>query len=107
MSMNELSVDANNLYREETFTDLKIASIKRLSPIKADGSDDNSREVIFIGQTQLMSQAGPLPVHCQLSAANLGEAIAAFPEAVKQAVERMVEEAKELQRRESSRIIAP
>jgi hypothetical protein len=30
-----------------------------------------------------------------------------FPEAIGQAIERMIEEAKELQRQESSRIIAP
>ncbi len=107
MALDDLNVDMNNLYREESFTDLKIASIKRLTPIKTDGSDDDSRETLFIGQTQLMSQAGPLPVHCQLPASSLDEAIAIFPQAVKEAVERMVDEAREMQRQESSRIITP
>ena len=105
--LDSIQVDQNNLYREETFTDLKVASIRRLMPLKADGSPDESREIIFMGQTQLMSQGGLLPVQCEIEARTLEEAIQKFPEAVKLAVERMIEEAKEIQRRESSRIVVP
>ncbi len=105
--LDSIQVDQNNLYREETFTDLKVASIRRLTPLKANGSPDESREVIFMGQTQLMSQAGLLPVQCEIEARTLEEAIQKFPEAVKLAVERMIDEAKEIQRRESSRIVVP
>jgi hypothetical protein len=76
-------------------------------PVRPDGSDDTSREPLFTGQTTLMSAAGPVPVQCALEATNLEEAAAKFPEAVQQAVERMVEEAREIQRREASRIVAP
>ncbi len=62
---------------------------------------------MFHGQTQLMSQMGPLPVNCAIEAANLEEAMQKFPEAIGQAIERMIEEAKEIQRQESSRIIVP
>ena len=37
----------------------------------------------------------------------LDEAIAQFPEAINQAVERLIEEARELQRQEASRIVVP
>ncbi len=106
-TVTEIEVDKNNLYREEIITDLKIASIRMLTPIKLDGSPDESREPIFTGQTTLMSAAGPLPVQCPLEATTLEEATAQFPEAVKQAVERLVEEAREMQRREASRIVVP
>jgi hypothetical protein len=105
--VGEIEVDKENLYREEVFTDLRVASIRKLVPIKADGSDDSSREARFVGETQLMSARGPLPIQCPIEAANLSEAIDAFPEAVKVAVEQMVEEARELQRQEASRIVVP
>jgi hypothetical protein len=105
--IDEITVNANNLYREEIFTDLEVATIRRLTPIRADGSDDPERQVKFVGQTTLLSQAGPVPVQCPIEAATLEEAMAQFPTAVNQAVERMVEEAREMQRQESSRIVVP
>lgn len=105
--IDEIEVDTSNLYREEIFTDLKVATIRRLAPILPDGSDDPARPVIFVGQTTLMSQAGPVPVQCPIEAASLADAMKAFPAAVNQAVERMVEEAREMQRQEASRIVVP
>jgi hypothetical protein len=102
-----LRVDRNNLYREETVTDLKVATLKRLVPITIDGEPDLGRSVRFLGQTQIMSQMGPLPVQCQIEAATLDEAIEKFPEAVKAAVDEMLEEAREMQRQEMSRIVVP
>ena len=105
--LEEIQVDSENLYLEEVFTDLKVATLRRLTPVKADGSPDETRPVLFHAQTQLMSQMGPLPVNCAIEAADLDEAMRKFPEAIAEAIERMIEEAKELQRQESSRIIVP
>ena len=106
-AIGDIQVDRNNLYREETFTDLRVATIQRLTPIRADGSVDDSRPTLFVGQTQLLSQAGPVPVSCPIEASTLEEALDKFPEAVKQGVERLIEEAREIQRREASRIVVP
>ncbi len=103
----EIEVDTEHLYREEIITDLRVASIRRLSPIKVDGSPDPSRETIYTGQTQLMSQMGPVPVQCRIEATSLEDATAKFPEAMKEAIERLIEEAREMQRREASRIVVP
>lgn len=103
----DIQVDGENLYREETFTDLRIATLRRLTPIRADGSDDASRPVRFIGETQLMSARGLLPVSAPIEAETLDDAIAKFPDAINQAVERLIEEARELQRQEASRIVVP
>ena len=103
----ELQIDVANLYREDTFTDLQVATLRRLTPVKPDGSDDASRPVMFVASTQLMSQAGPLPVSAQLDAKDLAEAIQKFPDAIRAAIEQMVEEAREMQRRESSRLVVP
>ena len=105
--LEEIQVDSENLYLEEVFTDLKVATLRRLTPVKVDGSPDETRPVLFHAQTQLMSQMGPLPVNCAIEATSLEEAMQKFPEAIAEAIERMVEEAKEMQRQEASRIIVP
>ena len=104
-ALADLSVDKDNLYREEIFTDLKVASIRRLTPIKADGSEDPDRPVRFIAETTLMSQRGPLPVQANIEATHLEAAIDKFPAAVNDAVEQMIEQAREMQRQEQSRIV--
>ena len=103
----ELKVDTANLYREEMFTDLRVATLRRLVPVRLDGTDDPSRPILFSAQTTLMTQAGPVPVSAAIEATTLAEATQKFPEAIQAAVERLVEEARELQRREMSRIVVP
>jgi hypothetical protein len=105
--MADMSVDLSNLYKEESFTDLKVASVKQLTPITVDGARDENRAIIFIGQTQLMSQMGPVPVQCEIEAETLEEALGKFPAAVQVAVEKMIEEAKEMQRQEANKIVIP
>ena len=108
----DFTVDQNNLYREESITDLKVASIRRLIPVKPDGTDDKSRSPVFVGHTQLMSPDGPLPIQSQLAANTVEEALAVFPEAMQQALADMVERIKKMQQqqaqqKEASRIIVP
>jgi hypothetical protein len=105
--LGEIKIDKDNLYKEEVVTDLRVATLRRLTPIKVDGSDDESRPVLYMGETQLMSARGPLPIQCPIEAGSLEEAIDAFPDAVNVAVENMIEEAKEMQRQEASRIVVP
>jgi len=104
---DELRMDAGSLYREETFTDLKVGSIRRLTPVTADGQPDPGKPVRYIAQTQLMSQMGPLPVQAAIEATSLKDAIDKFPQAIQEAVDELVAEARELQRKEMSRIVAP
>src|SRR5262245_10059225 len=40
MSPDTMTVDTANLYREEVYSDLRAASVRVLSPVKADGSAD-------------------------------------------------------------------
>ena len=105
--VSEIAVDRDNLYREELITDLKAATLRRLVPIQADGSPDASRPALFLAETQLLTQGGLLPVQARLEAETLEQAIDIFPQAINEAVERMIEEAREIQRRESSRILVP
>ena len=90
-----LNVDRNNLYREDSVTDVKVAAIRRLTPIKVDGSDDDSRDPIFMGQTQLMSPSGPLLLQSLLEARTLEEAMDKFPAAMQKEVEKAMAQAEE------------
>jgi uncharacterized protein YyaL (SSP411 family) len=109
----DFTVDQDNLFREEAITDLKVASIRRLVPIKPDGSDDPSRAPIFMGHSQIMTPEGPLPLQARLAANNLAEAYAVFPAAMQQALSEMIKQLEEMYRRENekkkddSRIIVP
>ncbi len=77
---------------------------------KLDGSDDEGRQSIFVGNTQLMSPEGPIPLQAKLEVATLEEAIEAFPKAMESAMAEMMEQIKEMQRKQKeneSRIITP
>lgn len=106
--VTDIKIDPNNLYKEEAFTDLTFATIRRLTPVKIDGSVDESREAIFTGMTQLMSPNGPIPVQCLIEGAkNLSEAADKLPAAIEKTVQAMIAEAEEMRRQEASKIIVP
>lgn len=106
--ITDIKINSDNLYKEEAFTDLTFATIRRLTPVKIDGSIDESRKTIFTGMAQLMSPNGPIPVQCVIEGVNnLSEAAAKLPEAIEKTVQAMIAEAKEMQRQESSKIIVP
>lgn len=106
--ITNIKINPDNLYKEESFTDLTYATIRRLTPVKIDGSPDESREFIFTGMAQLMSPNGPIPVQCIIEGAKtLSDAAAKLPDAIEKSVQAMIAEAQEMQREESSRIVLP
>jgi hypothetical protein len=106
--ITNIKMNPDNLYKEEAFTDLTHATIRRLVPVKIDGTPDESREPIFTGMAQLMSPNGPIPVQCIIEdAKTLADATAKLPDAIEQAVRAMIVEAEEMQRKEESRIVLP
>ena len=50
---------------------------------------------------------GPLPLQFELAGPDLESAIESFPVAAEEAVKKMVEEIKELQRQQASQIVVP
>jgi hypothetical protein len=103
----DFSVDRQNFYREESFTDLKVATIRRLSPVKPDGSVDKTRKTVFIGQTNIMTPGGALPIQAVIQAKQLQQAVKRFPEAMEAAVEKLAEEMQKMKQQEESQIITP
>ena len=106
-SLEEMKFDATNLYREDKITDMRMGAIRVLVPITIDGTDDESRKAEYSGQTQIMTQSGPVPLEFAIEATSLSEAIEAFAPSANKAIEKMIEEVKEMQRREASRIVVP
>lgn len=103
----KLELDADNLYREEMFTDQKIGSIRQLTPVKRDGSVDAARPVLYVGETSLMTPAGTLPIHFKLEAANLADAVGLFSATANQAIQETMEQLRELRRQAASSIVVP
>ncbi|HYL02311.1 MAG TPA: hypothetical protein VEU54_02745 [Steroidobacteraceae bacterium] len=103
----DIELDPKSLYREDVFTDRRAGSIRRLTPVTADGAVDPSRPVLFSGQTQLLTPAGVLPLGFEIEARTLEEALKKFPEGVKIALEQAIDEARELRREAASRIVVP
>ena len=106
----DFSVNLKNLYREEAYTDMKGASIRRLQPIKPDGTIDKKRDAIFLGHTQLLFPEGSIPVQCVIEAKKIDQAFKKFPAAMQAAAERLLKELEEMEKKnkaEESRIILP
>jgi hypothetical protein len=106
-SEKKIKFNQSNLYREEVFTDLKTGSIRQMTPVKPNGDLDKTREVLFAGQSQIYTPHGAVPIQFPIDAKNLQQAMERFPEAMEAYVSHLVEEAKEMQRQEQSRIIVP
>jgi hypothetical protein len=106
-ALPEIKMDAANLYREETISDRKVGSIRRLTPVRPDGSTDDKRKLLYLGQTQLMTPVGALPLAFEIDAATLEEAVSKFAAAAKVAVERAIKELRDYQREAASSIVIP
>ena len=103
----EIKMDANSMYREELFTDNLVGTIRRLTPVTASGEDDSQRPVRYFGSTQIMTPGGALPLNFEIPADSFATAIEGFGQAARAAVERTMEELKELQRQAASQIVVP
>lgn len=107
MDLGDLQADTENLHREESFTDMRAASVRRFTPVNANGEPDAGRPVSYVGETTVVTQMGPLPLSFAIEATSLEDAFKQFPEGVKAALERLNERAKEMAREEASRIVVP
>jgi hypothetical protein len=103
----DVRLDPAAMYREEIFTDRRAGTIRRLTPVTVDGATDTSRDVLFSGQTQLLTPAGVLPLVFEIEAKTLEEALQKFPDGVKVALEQAIDEAREMRREAASRIVVP
>lgn len=104
---NEIKMDVDSLFREDTFTDNAVGTLRRLTPVTSEGEVDSSRPQQFIGSTQVLTSAGPMPLSFEIPADSLIEAAEGFGNAAKEAFEKTMEELKEMQRQQASSIVVP
>jgi hypothetical protein len=103
----DLAMNPAALYREDTYTDRRVGVIRVLTPVGRDGAPDPTRKVLFLGEAQLLTPAGALPLTFEIEANSLGEAAERFAAGAEVAVERAVKELQELRREAASSLIIP
>lgn len=105
--LEQMKLDADNLYREDTYTDRQMGTLHVLTPVTSKGETDANRATIFMGATQLMTPYGAMPLNFEIEADSLEQALEKFGETAKQALDRTIEEAKQYQRDQASSIVIP
>ncbi len=107
VKQTDIKMNADNLYQEETFTDRRVGTIQRLTPVTPSGHRDDARPVVFLGQTQILTPAGTLPLSFEVDADSLEDAIEKFGDGAKSAVSEAMERLEEMRREAASSIIVP
>jgi hypothetical protein len=100
-------MDAAALYVEELITDRKVGAIRRLTPLRSDGSPDATRPVLYVGQAEIMTNMGPVPINFDIEAPSLADAVAGFAPAAAAAVERTVQQIQDMRRQAASQLVVP
>jgi hypothetical protein len=103
----EPKMDSDDLYREDVYSDRKVGTIRVMTPVKRDGSPDPTRASVYVGQAQIMTPAGVLPLSFEIEARNLSEACAGFADGAKVAFEETMKELQEMRRQQASSIVIP
>ncbi len=103
----QATMDSTQIYLEETFTDRRVGTIRRMTPVLGNGSPDPARPVIFVGQAQVMTPMGAVPISFELDSPTLDGAIAKFGEAAELAVQQTMRELQELRREQASSLVIP
>jgi len=100
-------MDVNNLYREETFTDQTVGTIRAMIPVTPSGDADTARKTIYLGAAQMMTPAGALPLNFEIDAADLSDACEKFADNAAAAMEETIKELQEMRRQQASSIVVP
>jgi hypothetical protein len=103
----EAKMDPASLYREEIITDRKVGTLRVMTPLTIAGAVDAARPVLYMGEAQIMTSAGPLPISFEIDAKTLAEAVDGFAPAAKDAIEKTVRDLQDLRRQAASSIVVP
>ncbi len=104
---DNIQFNAADLWREETYTDRATGTIRVMLPVTPEGAPDPTRATEYHAQTQVMTNAGLLPVEGPIEATSLPEAVANFGKATKDAMAEMLARMREYQREAASQIVTP
>src|SRR3954470_20303690 len=92
----DTKMDATSLYREEVYTDRAAATLRVLVPVTKDGAPDTGRDTVYMGEAQILTNMGPLPISFEIDASNLADAVAKYGDAAKAGVEHAMRELQEM-----------
>lgn len=106
-ALDNIQIDGTNLWKEENYTDLKVGTIRKLTPIALDGSEDSTRAATYSATTNIMTPGGALPISGEIEAATLAEAVEKFPKAINAAVKKLQEDMIRMQQEQASKIVTP
>jgi hypothetical protein len=105
--LSEARMDPADLYREEIYTDRKVGTIRVMTPVKSDGTADPARKTLYVGEAQMMTSAGALPLSFEIEASSLADAVAKYGTAAREGFERTMRDLEELRRQAASSIVIP
>ncbi|MFL2859474.1 MAG: hypothetical protein ACJ0BW_01900 [Pontiellaceae bacterium] len=105
--IEDIRFNGENLWKEENYTDLEVGTIKKLVPIKFDGSEDKDRKPTFTASTNIMTPNGALPLTGEIKAENLKEAIDNFSESINEALKKLQDEMMKMQQEQANKIVTP
>jgi hypothetical protein len=100
-------MNSQDLYREDVYTDRRVGTIRVMTPVKPDGAPDPARATSYVGQAQIMTPAGALPLSFEIEAKTLAEACEGFAAGAKVAFEETMQELQEMRRQQASSIVIP
>jgi hypothetical protein len=103
----ELRMDPATLYREDVYTDRRIGTIRVMQPVTATGAPDGTRQVLYVGETQILTPGGLLPLAFEIPGTSLADAVEKFADGANEAIERTRREIEQLRREAASSIIVP
>ncbi len=106
-TLENIKIDGANLWKEEHITDLKVGNIRKLTPIKADGTEDEARTATYSATTNIMTPNGALPISGEIEATNLAEAVEKFPDAINAAVKKLQDDMVRMQQEQANQIVTP
>jgi len=109
MALNErtadLRMDAANLYREEIISDRGAGTIRVMTPVTRDGTVDPRRKTVYVGEAQILTPVGALPIAFEIAAESLGEAADRFAAGAEAAVEQTMRDLQQMRREAASGLV--
>jgi hypothetical protein len=105
--LSEARIFAEDPAPDEIYTDRKVGTIRVMAPVKSDGTADPARKTLYVGEAQMMTSAGALPLSFEIDAVSLADAVAKYGTAAREGFERTMRDLEEMRRQAASSIVIP
>jgi hypothetical protein len=107
-TVTEPQFDANDVYREDVYTDRRVGTLRVMTPVTAQGAPDTSRSTLYVGQISVSTPMGTLPISFEVDGATtLAEAIAGFGASAQKAMDDTMRELQQMRREAASQLVIP